>query len=184
MDWLDLFAVQGTLQESSPTPQFKSINSSVLSFLYGPVFTSIHDFWKAISLTIQTFISKGMSLLFNLPSRFVTGFLPRSNCLLTSWLQPRSTVILESKKIKSVTAFIFSISTYHEVMGPDAMILFFLMLSFKLDFSLSSRGSLVPLHFLPLEWYQLHIWGHWYFSWQSLFQLGIHPAWHFCIEVN
>ena len=50
MDWLDLFAVQGTLQESSPTPQLKSINSSVLSFLYSPTLTSIHDYWKNHSL--------------------------------------------------------------------------------------------------------------------------------------
>ena len=84
----------------------------MLSLLYGPVFTSIHDFWKAVSLTIQTFISKGISLLFNLLSGFVTGFLPRSKCLLISRLQSQSSVILESKKIKSVTASIFSHSIY------------------------------------------------------------------------
>ena len=61
-------------------------------------------------------------------------------------------------------------------MGPDAMILVFWMLSFKLAFSTSSRGSLVSLHFLSLEWYHLHIWGCWYFSQQSWFQLVIHPA--------
>ena len=68
-------------------------------------------------------------------------------------------------------------------MGPEAMILVFLMLSFKPAFFTllfyPPRGSLVPLHFLPLECYHLHIWGCWYFSWQSWFQLVIHPAWHF-----
>ena len=80
IDWLDLLAVQGT-QESSPTPQFKSINSSVLSFLYGPTLTSIHDYWKNHSLTIEM-----MSLLFNMLSRLVIAFLPRSKHLLISRL--------------------------------------------------------------------------------------------------
>ena len=65
-------------------------------------------------------------------------------------------------------------------MELDAMILVFWMLSFKLNFSpplsLSSRGSLVPLHFLPQRWYHLRIWGYWYFSWQSWFELVLHPA--------
>ena len=63
---------------------------------------------KTITLTIQTFVSKVMSLLYNMLSRFVIAFLPRSKCLLISWLQPLSAVILEPKKIKSVTASIFS----------------------------------------------------------------------------
>ena len=65
IDWFDLFAVQGT-QESSPTPQFKSINSSGLSFLYGPTLTSIHDYWKNIALTRPIFFGKIMSLRFNM----------------------------------------------------------------------------------------------------------------------
>ena len=73
-------------QESSPTPQFKTINSSVLSFLYGSTLTSIHDYGKTIVLTIQTFVGKVMSLLFNMLSSFVTAFLPRSKHLLISWL--------------------------------------------------------------------------------------------------
>ena len=77
MDWLDLLAVQGTL-ESSPTPQFKSINSSALSLLYGPTLTSIHDYGKTIALTRQNFVGKVMSLLFNMLSRLITAFLPRS----------------------------------------------------------------------------------------------------------
>ena len=81
MDWLDLLAVQGT-QESSPTPQFRSINSLVLSFLYGPILTSIHDYWKNHTLTKWTFVGKVMSLLFNMLSRLVKTFLPRSKHLL------------------------------------------------------------------------------------------------------
>ena len=76
MDWLDLFAVQGTL-ESSPTPQFKSIISLVLSFLYSPTLTSIHDHWKN-QRTRRTFAGKVMSRLFNKLSRLVLTFIPRS----------------------------------------------------------------------------------------------------------
>ena len=80
---------------------------------------------KTISLTIWTFVSKGMSLLFNTLSRFVIAFLPRSKYLFISWLQSPSTVILEPKKIKSVTVSIVSPSICHEVMGLDAVILVF-----------------------------------------------------------
>ena len=81
-------------QESPPTPQFKSINSSALSFLYGPTLISMYNYWKnQIALTIWTFVSKLMSLLFNMLSRFVIAFLPRSKRLLISWLQSSSAVI-------------------------------------------------------------------------------------------
>ena len=91
-------------QKSSPTPQFKSINSSVLSFLYGPTLISEHDYWKkTIALTTQIFVGKVMSLLFNMLSRLVIAFLPRSKSLLILWLQSPSAVIMEPKKIKSVT---------------------------------------------------------------------------------
>ena len=80
---------------------------------------------KTIALTIQTFVSKVISLLFNMLSRFVVASLPRSKHLLMSWLQSPSAVILEPKKIKSVTVSIVSPSIYHEVMGPDAMIFVF-----------------------------------------------------------
>ena len=79
-----------------------------------------------------------MSLLFNMLFRFVIAFLPRSTCLLISWLQSPSTVILEPKKIKSVTASTFSPSICHEVMELDAMILVFRMLKFQPTFSASS----------------------------------------------
>ena len=81
MDWLHLLAVQETLK-SSPTPQFKSINSLLLSFLYNPTLTFIRDYWKTIALTRWTFVGKVMSLLFNTLSRFVIAFLPRSKRLL------------------------------------------------------------------------------------------------------
>ena len=86
---------------------------------------------KAIALVIWAFVGKVMSLLFNMLSRFVIAFLPRSKCLLISWQQSPSTVILEPKKIKSVIASTSSPSFCHEVLGPDAMILVFWMLSFK-----------------------------------------------------
>ena len=90
MDSLDLLAVQGTLQESSPTPQFKSISSSALSFLYSPTLTSKHGY---IALTRETFVDKVMSLLFNMLPGLVIAFLPKSKRLLISWLQSPSAVI-------------------------------------------------------------------------------------------
>ena len=105
-------------QESSPTPQFKNINSVVLSLLYGTTFTSTQSH---IALTIWIFVGKEMSLLFNTLVRFVIAFLPRSKHILISWLQSPSALILEPKKIKSVTVSIVSTSICHEVMGPDAM---------------------------------------------------------------
>ena len=102
----------------------------MLSFLYSPPLTT----GETIALTTWTFVSKVMSLLFN---AVYIALLPRSNCLLISWLQSPSAVILEPKKIKSVTVSIVSLSICHEVTGPDAMILVFVE-SFKPDFSLSS----------------------------------------------
>ena len=80
---------------------------------------------KTIALSRRTFVGKAMSLLFNVLSRLVVTFLPRSKRLFISWLQSPSAVILEPKKIKSVTVSIVFPSIYHEVMGPDAMILVF-----------------------------------------------------------
>ena len=118
MAWLDLLAVRDS-QESSQTPRFKSINSSVLRFLYGHSHLYMTT-RKTIALTRWIFVSKVMSLLFNMLSRFVTAFLPRSKCLLISWPQSPSVVILEPKKIKSATVFNVSPSICHKLMGPDA----------------------------------------------------------------
>ena len=134
---------------------------------------------KTIVLTRWTFLGKAMYLLFNMLSRLITAFLPRSKCLLVSWWQSHLKWFWSPKKSVSIV----SPSICHEVMGLDAMILVFwcwvLSHLFYSLLSLSLRGFLVPLHCLPLEWYHLHIWGCWYFSWQSWFQLMTHPAWHF-----
>ena len=95
IDWFDLLTEQVTLK-SFPTPQFESINSSVLS-LYGPTLTSVPDYWKNHNLTLWTFVSKVMSLRFNILSRFFRVLLPRSKCLLISWLQSPSAGILKVK---------------------------------------------------------------------------------------
>ena len=110
-----------------------------------------------------------MSLLFNTLSRFVIFFPPRSKCLIISWVHSLSTVTSELKKIKFVPVYTLSPSICHKVMRLDAMnlVLLLLLLSFKPAFhsplSISPRGSLVPLPFLPLEWYHLPICGCWYF---------------------
>ena len=93
---------------------------------------------KTIALTRWTFVGKIISLLLNMLSRLVIAFIPRSKCLLISWLQSPSAAIVEPHKRKSLTVSIISPSTCHEVMGPDAMILVFGMLNFKPTFSLSS----------------------------------------------
>ena len=137
---------------------------------------------KTKAFTRQTFVGRVMSLLFNMLSRLVITFLPRSKCLLISWLQSPSAVILEHKKIKSVTVSIVSPSICHEVMGPDAMILVFWMLSFKPTFSLSFTFIKRFFNYSSLSALRvchLHIWGYWYFSWQSWFWLVLHLAWHF-----
>ena len=110
-------------QESSPEPQFKIINSLVLSLLYGPTITFTHDYWKNHSYDHRNFGWKLMSLLFNMLSILGINCIPRSKHLLISWIQSSSAMILEPKKIKSATISIFSSSICHEAMGLDAMIL-------------------------------------------------------------
>ena len=125
-------------QESSPTPQFKSIRSTELSFLYSPTVTFIHDYWKNYSFDYTEICRQSDVSLLKMLSRFVITFLPRSKSLLISWLQSQSAVILEPKKVKSVTISIVSPSVCHEVMGPNIMIFVFWMLTFKSAFSFSS----------------------------------------------
>ena len=138
MAWLDLLAVQGTLK--SLLQHHGSKASILLSSAFFIVQLSHPHMTtgKTIALTRWTFVVKVTSLLFNMLSRLVISFLPRSKRLLVSWLQSPSAVILEPGKINSVTVSTVSPSIYHEVMGPDAMILVFWMLSFKPTFSLSS----------------------------------------------
>ena len=122
MDWLDLLTVQGTLksllQHHSSKASILWCSAFFIVQLSHPYMTS----GKTIAFSRWTFASKVMSLLFNMLSRLVIAFLPRSKHLLISWLQSPSAVILEPKKIKSLTV---SPSICHEVMGPDAMILAF-----------------------------------------------------------
>ena len=107
IDWFALLAVQGT-QESSPAPQFESIHSSALSILYGPTLSLYMTTGKTIALTMQIFVGKVMSLLFNTLSRCVIAFLPRSKPLLISWLPSPSAVFLGPKKRKSVCIHLLS----------------------------------------------------------------------------
>src|SRR5574340_662962 len=125
MDWFDFLAVQGTLKNLL---QHHSSKASILrhsSFFTVQLSHPCMTTGKTIALTRQTLVSKVMSLLLNMLSRLVITFLPRSKCLLISWLQSPSAVILEPPKIKSDTVSTVSPSISHEVMGPDAMILVF-----------------------------------------------------------
>ena len=125
MDWLDLLAVQGTLKSLL---QHHTSKASILQHSPFFIVQLSHPYMttgKTIALTRGTFAGKVMSLLFNMLSRLFITFLPRSKCLLISWLQSPSAVILEPKKIKSVTVSTVFPSICHEVMGPDAMILVF-----------------------------------------------------------
>ena len=125
MDWLDFLAVQGTLKS------LLQHHSSKASILWCSAFFIVqlsHPHMitgKTIALTRWTFVDKVMSLLLNMLSWLVITFLPRSKCLLISWLQSPSAVILEPPKINSANVSAVSPSIYHEVMGPDAMIFVF-----------------------------------------------------------
>ena len=144
MDWFDLLAVQGTLKS------LLQHHSSKASILWHSAFFMVQlshpsmTTGKTIPLTRWTFVGKVTSLIFNILSRFVIAFLPRSKRLLISWLWSPSAVILEPRKIQSVTVSIVSPSICHEVIGPDAMVFIFecwvLSQLFYSPLSLSSRG--------------------------------------------
>ena len=139
-DWLDLLAFQGTLKSLLQHHSSKASIFWLSAFFTVQLSHSYMTTGKTIALTRQTFVGKVTSLLFNMLPRLVMAFLPRSKCLLISWLQVPSAVILEAPKIKShcFHCFPFISPSLHEVMGLDAMILVFWMLSFKPTFSLSS----------------------------------------------
>ena len=137
IDWFDLLAVQGTCRILLQHHQFEGISSLMFCLLCSPALTAVHDHWEDHSFDYMTFVSRVMSLLFNTLSRCVIAFLPRSSCLLISWLKSLFAVILEPKKRKSVTTSTFSPSIYHVVMGLDAMILVFSLFSLKPALSLS-----------------------------------------------
>ena len=135
IDWLDLLAVQGTLKSLL---QHRSSKASIFQHSAFFIVQLSHPYMttgKTIALTRWNFVGKVMTLLFNMLSRLVITFLPRSEHLLISWLQSPSTVILEPRKLKSANVSTVSPSIFYEVMGPDAMILVFWMLSVKPTFS-------------------------------------------------
>ena len=125
MEWFDFLAVQGTLksllQHHSSKASILWCSGFFIVQLSHPYITT----GKTMALTRWTFVGKVMSLLFNMLSRLVIAFLPRSKHLLILWLQSPSAVILEPKKINSVTVSTVSPSICHEVMGPNCMILVF-----------------------------------------------------------
>ena len=138
MDWLDLLVVQRTLKSLL---QHHSSKASILlcsAFFIVQISHPYVTTGRTIALTRWTFVGKVISLLFNMLSRLVITFLPRSKHLLISWLQSPSAVILEPRKIKSAMVSTVSPSICQEVVGPDALILVFWMLSFKVTFSLYS----------------------------------------------
>ena len=137
MDWLYFPAVQGTLKSLL---QHHSSKASILQHSAFFIVQLLHPYMttgKTIALTRWIFVGKKCLCFFNMLSRLVIAFLSWSKLLLISWLQSPSTVIFEPKKIKSVTVFTVSPSIRHKVMGPDAMISAFWMMSFKPTFSLS-----------------------------------------------
>ena len=144
VDWFHLLAVLGTLK--SPPAQFENINSLVPSLPYGPTLTCLLE--RTIALTIQTFVGKMMSLIFNALSGFVIAFFPRSKHLLILWLQSPSAVILEPKKIECVTVSTFSpsiCSVFRTWLSP--LIYFYLskcasMRNFKLSLQLENHPHL------------------------------------------
>ena len=122
MDWLDLLAVQGTLKSLL---QHHSSKALILRHSAFVIVQLSHPYMTTGKTIALTFVGKVMSLLFNMLSRLVITFLPRSKHLLISRLQSLSAVILEPPKIKSATVYTVSPSISHEVMGPGAMILVF-----------------------------------------------------------
>ena len=168
IDWLDLLAAQGTLKSLL---QLQSSKASILQCVVFFIVQLSHPYMttgKTIAFTRRTFVGKVMSLLFNMVSRLVIAFLPRSKHLLISWLQSPSAVILEPQKIKSLTVstvpHLFAMKWWDQM--PWSLFFEYWILSwlFNSPLSPSSSGSLVLLHFLPKGWCHLHIWDYWYFS--------------------
>ena len=184
IDWFDFPVVQGTLksllQDHSSKASILRHSAFFMVQLSHPYMTT----GKTLTLTWWTFVGKVMSLLFNMLSRLVIAFLPRSKHLSILWLQWPPEVILEPPpKIKSVAVSIVSPSICHEVIGPDAMILVFWMLSFKPTFSLSSfifikrlfsSSLLSAIRVVSSAYLRLLI-----FLLAILIPLVLHPAQHF-----
>ena len=150
IDWLISLQSKGLSRVFSNTTaqkhQFFNIQPSLWSNSH--IHTRLLE--KSLTLTLWTFVNKIMSLLFNMLSSFVRTFLSRNKCLLISWLQSPSAVILEPKKIKAVTVSIVSPSICHELMPWSSLFeCWVLSQLFHSSISFKSRGSLIPLPFLP-----------------------------------
>ena len=152
-DWFDLLAIQGTLKSLL---QHHSLKASIIqrhsAFCMVQLSHPYMTTGKTIALTRQTFVSKLMSLLFNMLSRFVIAFLPRSKYLLISWLQSPSAVISEHKKIKSLFPLfphLYDMTWWGQMPWSWFSECWALSQLFHSPLLLSSRGCLVPLHFLP-----------------------------------
>ena len=183
IDWFDLLEVRGTLK--SPL-QHHSSKASILqcsAFFMAQLSHPYMTTGKTTALTRQILVGKVMSLLLSMRSRLVIAFLQRRKCLLISWLPSPSAVILEPKKIKSHCFCYFPIYLPWSD-GTKCHDLNFLNIEFKASFlTLLFHLHEEALYFLLTFWHKdgfiCIIWGYWYLSWQSLFQLVLHPAWHF-----
>ena len=167
-DWLTWYpCCPRDFQECSPAPQFKNINSSVLSFLYGPTLWLLE---KLKLWLLQAFVGKVMSLLYNVLSRFLIVFLPRRKCLLISWLQSLSVVILDIKKIKSVTTFIcflylpwsdetgcHDLSFFNVVFQASLSFSYFTLIKRLFSFSLISVSKVLSSAYLMLLIFLLEV---------------------------
>ena len=142
MDWLDLLAVQGTLQHHTSKAPILQRSAFFTVQLSHPYMTTR----KTIALTRQTFVGKVMSLLFNTLSRLVIAFLPRSKRLLISWLQSPPAVILEPKKIKSVTLSIVSPSICHEVIDFFTLLFHFHQEALQFLFTFCHKGGIICVY--------------------------------------
>ena len=173
MDWLDLLAVQGTLKSLL---QHHSSKASMLSLLYGPTLIFIHDYWKNHSFDYTELCQQSDVSL----SRFVIAILPRSRSF--SFVTAVTICVDFGAQENEIWHYFHFCPIYlpwsdrtgcHDLLFFECWVLSKL---FHSPLSPTSRGPLVPLHFLPLKCYHLHIWGCWYFSQKSWFQVVIHPA--------
>ena len=192
IDWFDHLVVQGTLKNLLQHHSLKALILRHSAFLMVQLSHRYLTIGKTIALTVRTFVGKGC-LLFNTLSRFVIAILTKSKYRLIFWLQSLSAMILEPKKIKSVTVFTFfhlylpwsDIRCHnHSFLNVVPSVLNVLSQLFHCPLSPWSllkkeKVSLVPLRFMPWVWYHLYIWGCWYFFPQSWFQLVLHPVQHF-----
>ena len=179
IDWFELLTDQETLKHLLQHHSLKALIPQCSIFFKDELSHLYMTTRKTAPLTTRTFNGKGMFLLFNMLSMFVIAFLPRIKCLLISWLQSMSVVVLDPKKIKFIT---ISLSVCPDVIKPATMSLVFWVLNFKPAFSLSFFTFISRLFtfslFSAIKWYHLHIWGYGYFSQLSWCQNMVHPVWH------